>query len=67
MRLAQLEALIKERGITREEFAKAINMSYQALTNRLSGRVEFDVSEVRQVAIYLELDAEQVIRCFYLI
>lgn len=44
-----LEFEMKRKGYTTEKLAKLLNKSRKAITNRLSGKVEFDRFEMFQI------------------
>jgi len=66
MRLAQLEAIMKEKNITRKELAEAIGVKYLYLSKRILGYIEIDVTDMRKIIKCLNLTNDEVIRCFYL-
>lgn len=59
MKYYYLDSVIKERGITRKDLADAIGMSYNALSKRIIGLVEFDLKELRAITEYLNLSTEE--------
>lgn len=67
MRLAQLEAIMKDRCITRKELADSIGVTYNYLAKRILGYIEIDVVDMRKIIKILNLTNEEIVRCFYLI
>ena len=59
MKYLYLDTVIKERGFSRKEVAKAIGLSYNALSKRITGYVEFDLGELRAIAKYLGLTHDE--------
>jgi len=49
-----LSALVKN-GISREEFAKNIGISYTSFTNKLNGKGTFKLSEAKKICETLQL------------
>lgn len=66
MRLAQLEAIMREKNISRQQLAEGLGVTYSYLSKRILGYIEFDIGEVRKVIKCLNLNIEETIRCFYL-
>ena len=67
MRLAQLEAIMKEKSITRQELADSMEVKYLYLTKRILGYIDIDVTDMRKIIKILNLTNEEIVRCFYLI
>ena len=59
MKYLYLDTVIKERGFSRKDVAKAIGLSYNALSKRITGYVEFDLNELRAIRKYLSLTNEE--------
>ncbi|GGC88330.1 helix-turn-helix transcriptional regulator [Enterococcus wangshanyuanii] len=55
----KLKLYIKaEKKMTQGELADAIGMDRAALNSRLNGRVEFSLSEVRDICLYLKVSSD---------
>ena len=54
MRNEILSALAKQ-GMTRDEFAKKIGISYTSFTTKLNGKVTFKLSEAKKICEALQL------------
>lgn len=59
MKYYGLDAVIKDKGTTRKELAEGIGMSYNALSKRIIGLIEFDLKELRAITDYLNLTTEE--------
>lgn len=66
MRLAQLEALMKEKKVSRYELAEATGIKYPYLSKRILGYIEFNLSEIRKIIKCLKLTDEEIRKAFYL-
>lgn len=66
MKLVQLVATMNEKKINRVQLADDLGITYNALTKRILGYVEFDLSEIREIIKILNLTDEEIRRCFYL-
>lgn len=53
----KLEYEIKSRGLTQEEFCKAIGMSRSAFSRKMRGDTEFTRSEIEKIVQYLQLES----------
>lgn len=51
----KIEELISKSGISKAFVAKSLNITPKTLTNKLSGRTEFTVSEIRVIVFLLNL------------
>lgn len=56
---------IREKGITQEQLAKAINISTAALYNKLSGITEFKQSEIEGILTLLRLPHSDIADYFF--
>lgn len=65
MRLNYLEAVMRNKQVTREELAKAVDMNYVTLSKRLTGSIDLKLSEIRSITDYLELNDEEIKLCFF--
>lgn len=59
MKYHYLDTVIKDKGSSRKEVATAIGMSYNALSKRITGYVEFELTELRAIAEYLNLTYDE--------
>lgn len=59
MKYYYLDTIIKERGITRKKLAESIGISYNSLSKRIIGLIEFDLKELRAIVDYLNLSIEE--------
>ena len=49
MNYSYLDQVAKNKGYTREQLAKGINMSYVSLSKRIIGKIEFNIGELRRI------------------
>ncbi len=61
----KLKAVITERGMTQEQVADALGISAQSLNYKINNKVEFKVSEVKQLQTILNLTDEEVRLIFF--
>lgn len=54
-----LEARMKEKEVNYRDLCNALNLCYQSLWKRMSGKLEFKLSEVVVIKNFLNLTAEQ--------
>lgn len=59
MNYSYLDQVAKNKGFTREQLAKGINMSYVSLSKRIIGKVEFNLIELRDIKNFLQLTTEE--------
>ena len=59
MNYSYLDQVAKNKGFTREQLAENINMSYVSLSKRITGRIEFNISELRKIKDFLNLTVEE--------
>lgn len=59
MNYSYLDQVAKNKGYTREQLAKGINMSYVSLSKRIIGKVEFNLIELRDIKNFLQLTTEE--------
>lgn len=59
MNYSYLDQVAKNKGYTREQLAKGINMSYVSLSKRIIGKVEFNIKELRTIKDFLDLTMEE--------
>ena len=59
MNYSYLDQVAKNKGYTREQLAKGINMSYVSLSKRIIGRIEFNIGELRRIKDFLDLTTEE--------
>jgi predicted transcriptional regulator len=60
-----LEARLKEKNITKEDLSKGLNMSYTSLQQRVKGRTDFKLGEIKKIKKILGLTNDQVIEIFF--
>lgn len=58
-------AMLKKRGITQAEFAEKIGVSRVSLQNRLNGKVDWCLKEVRTAEKLLKLTEQDVRAIFF--
>jgi len=54
-----LEDVAKTKGYSREVLAESIGLSYNQLTKRILGYVQFNLDEIRAIVKVLELSIEE--------
>lgn len=54
-----LEVIIQKRGLKLVSIAEQLNISYQALRNKLDGKTEFVATEIRIITALLNLTSEE--------
>ena len=59
MNYSYLDQVAKNKGQTREQLAKGINMSYVSLSKRIIGKIEFNIGELRRIKDFLDLTTEE--------
>lgn len=59
MNYSYLDQVAKNKGYTREQLAKGINMSYVSLSKRIIGKIEFNLKELRIIKDFLNLTTEE--------
>lgn len=59
MNYSYLDQVAKNKGYTREQLAKGINMSYVSLSKRIIGKIEFNIGELRRIKDFLDLTTEE--------
>lgn len=59
MNYSYLDQVAKNKGYTREQLAKGINMSYVSLSKRIIGKIEFNIGELRKIKDFLDLTTEE--------
>ena len=55
MKLKRLEEVLKQKGITKKELAKRINISPKTLTNYIEGKTDARTVNIRKICIELEI------------
>lgn len=60
-----LEARMKERNVWYNDLCEHLNMEYQSLKKRTSGKVDFRLKEVNEIRKFLDLTFEQADEIFY--
>lgn len=60
-----LNLTLKRKGVTQEELAKKIGVSRMSLSNRLNGKVQWNLDEVKIVENYLRLTNEEMLAIFF--
>lgn len=61
----KLKALMAMRKIKRSELAKELNISYNTLTNKLSGDREFTINEILKMKEIFNMDVELCAQIFF--
>lgn len=54
----RVKDLLQDKGIKRSYLAKKLGISYNTLTNKLTGRSEFSILQIVKIKEVLELDDE---------
>ena len=65
MQFAKLRGRVKEKGMTENELARAINLSPSSLSCRLSGKVDWTLPEMRAVCDVLDIELSEVGTYFF--
>lgn len=60
-----LEARLKEKELTPEQLSKKIGLSYTSLNQRLNGRTDFKLGEIKKIRQVLELSIDQMVEIFF--
>jgi predicted transcriptional regulator len=60
-----LEARLKEKNITKQELSKGLDMSYTSLQQRVRGRTDFKLGEIKKIKQILGLTKEQTAEIFF--
>lgn len=61
----KLSGKIKEKCGTQEEFARLLNISPQALGNKLKGKTPFKVVEIDKACLILDIDSSEIPLYFF--
>ncbi len=61
----KLRGKIRERGLTLAELARQIGMSNTSISNKLSGKTDFSLSEIRDIVRVLEISIETIPSYFF--
>jgi transcriptional regulator with XRE-family HTH domain len=62
---SKLRGLIRERYVTQEAFAKAIDRSACAVSQKLNGKSEWSTDEIRRACEVLGISAEEIPLYFF--
>lgn len=60
-----LEARLKEKNITKEDLSKGLGMSYTSLQQRVKGRTDFKLGEIKKIKQILGLTKDQTAEIFF--
>lgn len=55
----------KKAGKSREDLAKALNLSKKTIDNKLSGRTEFTATEIRSLAQVCQINGGELVQIFF--
>lgn len=58
-------AVLKRKGITQEEFAKKLGVTRMSLCNRLNGKVQWNLNEIKIAESYLKLSEDEMRAIFF--
>ncbi len=61
MNNTKIKELLKERGITKTKLAKKLKLSRQALYNKLDGKSQFTLEEIKIISGLLEVYITEII------
>lgn len=61
----KLKALLKKNGITQNEIADMLGLTYQTISIKLNGHKDFTQSEIRSLKIILHLSPEEIDDIFF--
>lgn len=65
MSYSKLRGRIKEKFGTQEAFAKAMNMNYTTLSNKLNGKTEWTREEIERACTLLEIPVLEIPAYFF--
>lgn len=60
-----LEARLKEKNMTKEDLSKGLGMSYTSLQQRVKGRTDFKLGEIKKIKQILGLTKDQTAEIFF--
>jgi transcriptional regulator with XRE-family HTH domain len=63
--LLALKGKMREKDITYRKLAKQIGISLNTLNGRLNGHSVFNIDEVNDIAIELNIEASEIVRYFF--
>lgn len=58
-------SILKRKGITQEEFAKKLGISRMSLSNRLNGKVQWNLDEMKIAEKVLKLTGDEMRAVFF--
>lgn len=61
----KLRGLIASRGFGISDVADAIDMHRNTLYSRMSGRTEFTIRELREIAVFLKMTVEEILWVYF--
>lgn len=61
----KLKGLIRARGRTYADVSKASGISISAFNNKMTGKTEFTIDEVRRVAYTLDIPSVEIVTYFF--
>lgn len=65
MSYSKLRGRIREKYGTQEAFAKAMNMNYTTLSNKLNGKTEWTREEIERACTLLEIPVQEIPAYFF--
>ena len=65
MNISELRAAMARKNISVPQLACLIGISKKTLYSRLSGKTDFNLSEIRKIAIILELSEAEILNIFF--
>ena len=65
MNVSLLKYLMEQKGISKNDLATSIGVQYNAICSRLTGKVEFKLSELQTIKETLNLSDEQILDVFF--
>lgn len=65
MEYLKLRGLIREKGKTEADLAKALNLSPSSLSCRLNGKTDWSLSEIQDVCTVLNIAEEEIPKYFF--
>lgn len=65
MNITELKVAMVRRGIKTHELAKALNLCDSTMYQKLRGKRDFTISEIRSISNYLDLSVDDRERIFF--
>lgn len=65
MNISELRAAMARKNISVPQLASLIGISKKTLYSRLSGETDFNLSEIRKIALVLKLSEAEILNIFF--